>query len=81
MKEAAGGVLPAVGTPESDIPMVGGGAGSGRVSVVEAARPIEENKGKMTLVDKERNTPKKLTLSIALLVRASLDSFFPLLAL
>ena len=81
MKDAAGGVLPAVGTPVIDIPIVGGGAGSGRVSVVEAARPVEENEGKIILVDKERNTPKKLTLSIALLVRASLDSFFSLLAL
>jgi len=81
MKDAAGGVLLAVGTPVTDIPMAGGGAGSGRVSVVEAARPVEENEGKITLVDKERNTQKRLTLSIALLVRTSLDSFFSLLAL
>ena len=78
MKDAAGGVLPAV---VSDTPMAGGGVGSGWVSVVEAARPVEKNNGKITLVDKERNTPKRLTLSIALLVRASLDSLFSLLAL
>ena len=58
MKDAAGGVLPAVGTPVSDIPMAGGGAGSGRVSVVEAARPVEENEGKIKLVDKGRDTQK-----------------------
>lgn len=81
MKDAAGGVLPAVGTPVSDMPMAGGGAGSGRVSVVEAARPVEKNEGKITMVDKERNTQKRLTLSIALLVRASLDPLFSLLTL
>ena len=81
MKDAAGGVLPAVGTPVSDIPMAGGGGGSGRVSVVEAARPVKEKERKITVVDKERDTQKKLTLSIALLVRTSLDSFFSLLAL
>jgi hypothetical protein len=82
MKDAAGGVLPVVGTPVSDMPMAGVGAESGRVSVVEAARPVGKNGGKITLVDKERNTQKKkLTLSIALLVRTSLDSFFSLLAL
>ena len=42
---------------------------------------MRRTKGKITLVDKERNTPKKLTLSIALLVRASLDSLFSLFAL
>jgi hypothetical protein len=80
MKDAAGGVLPAVGTPLSDIPMPGGGAGSGWASAVDVARPGEE-KGKISLVDKERNIPKKLTLSIALLVRASLDPLFSFLAL
>lgn len=59
MKDAAGGVLPAAGTPVTVIPMTGGGAGSGKVSVVEAARPVEKNEGKITLVDKEKNTQKK----------------------
>lgn len=44
MKDVAGGVLPAAGTPVSDIPMAGGGVGSGWVSVIEAARPVEKNK-------------------------------------
>ncbi len=61
MNDAAGGVLPAVGTPEGDIPMAGGGAGSGSVSVFEVARPVEEKEGKITLVDKERN-PEKSSL-------------------
>jgi hypothetical protein len=81
MKDAAGGVLPAVGTPVSDIPMVGGDPGSGRVSVVEAARPVEENEGKINWLIRTEISPKMLTLSIALLVRTSLDSFFSLLAL
>jgi hypothetical protein len=80
MKDAAGGVLPAVGIPVSGIPMAGGGAGSGSVSVVEVARPVE-NKGKITRVDKAKDGQERLTLSIALLVRAPLDSLFPFLAL
>jgi hypothetical protein len=79
MKDAAGGVLPAVGTPVSGIPMVGGGAGSGWDSACEVARPVE-NKGKITRVDK-KSSQEKLTLSIALLVRAPLDPLFPFLAL
>jgi hypothetical protein len=77
MKDAAGGVLPPGGTPVS---MAGGGAGSGWLSAVEVARPVEET-GKILLVDKERNDPKTLTLSIALLVRASFDPLFSFLAL
>lgn len=57
MKDAAGGVLPPGGTPVSDIPMVGGGAGSGWLSAVEVARPVKET-GKILLVDKGRNDPK-----------------------
>ena len=79
--KAAGGVLPAVGIPVTDIPTAGGGAGSGWVSVVEVARPVEEEMGKITHADKERDTQERLTLSIALLVRTSLDTLFPFLAL
>jgi hypothetical protein len=61
--------------------MDGGGAGSGWASAVEAARPVEGGKGKDTRVDKEISTQEKLTFSIALLVRASLDAFFSFLAL
>jgi hypothetical protein len=61
MKDAAGGVLPAVGTPVSDIFMAGGDAGSGRVSVVEAARPVEENEGKINWLIR-REIPKKSSL-------------------
>lgn len=81
MNDAAGGVLPAVGTPVIVIPMVGGDPGSGRVSVVEAARPVEENEGKINWLIRREISSKKLTLSIALLVRTSLDSFFSFLAL
>ena len=48
--------------------------------MAEVARPVE-NKGKITRVDKEKNGQEKLTLSIALLVRAPLNPLFPFLAL
>ena len=47
---------------------------------MEVARPVED-KGKITRVDKAINTQERLTLSIALLVRASLDTLFSFLAL
>ena len=51
------------------------------MSAVEVARPVED-KGKITRVDKrDKMAKEKLTLSIALLVRASLDTLFSFLAL